>query len=82
MSIFERDFDTPLPVGDEAEEQELWDHHPSLAQDLEHNKYMEKSEYSPVASRPVDTMKASATLGKLVYGLFIRSACSRSFQRH
>ena len=46
------------------EELELWDHHKSLAQDLEHNKYMEKSEYVPVPSRPVSTMKASATLGE------------------
>ncbi|EJD52017.1 hypothetical protein AURDEDRAFT_158861 [Auricularia subglabra TFB-10046 SS5] len=66
LAIYERDFDTPLPTEEEHEEQELWNHHPSLAQDLEHNKYMEKSDYIPVPSRPIACFNAAATLASLI----------------
>jgi len=67
LSIFERDFDTPLPEMDELEENELWEDHPSSPEGQHHDPDLHNNKlYVPVPSRPVATFVASATLSSIV----------------
>jgi hypothetical protein len=59
LSIFERDFDTPLPNEEEPEEFEEWK--PHVSEGAEHNHW-ETSNDTPVQSYTVSCFNASASL--------------------
>ncbi|KAF8585649.1 hypothetical protein K439DRAFT_1409792 [Ramaria rubella] len=66
LSIFERDFDTPYPNEDPAEEMELWQRHGSACPGEETLETEIFSAYVPVATHLISCFNASARLSGIL----------------